>query len=83
MDMLKERMIRLAHSTGGRAILTEKIDDLRGAFAELLDELSHQYLLGYAPTNTSHDGTLRRLRVEVDGGHQIRAREAYRAQGGK
>jgi len=31
-------MDRLARSTGGRAIVTEKIDDLRGAFAELLDE---------------------------------------------
>jgi len=79
MDALKERMTRLAHSTGGRAVLTEKIDDLRGAFAELLDELSHQYLLGYTPTNTAHDGTLRQLKVEVDGRHRIRAREAYRA----
>jgi Ca-activated chloride channel homolog len=79
MDALKERMTRLAHSTGGRAVLTEKIDDLRGAFAELLDELSHQYLLGYTPTNAAHDGTLRQLKVEVEGRHRIRAREAYRA----
>jgi hypothetical protein len=52
---------------------------MRGAFAELLDELSHQYLLGYTPTNTAHDGTLRQLKVEVEGRHRIRAREAYRA----
>jgi VWFA-related protein len=79
VDALRERMDRLARSTGGRAIVTEKIDDLRGAFAELLDELSHQYLLGYSPTNTTHDGTLRQLKVEVEGRHRIRAREAYRA----
>jgi Ca-activated chloride channel family protein len=79
MDVLKERINRLAHSTGGRAVVTEQIDDLRGAFAELLDELSHQYLLGYTPTNTAHDGTLRQLKVEVEGRHRIRAREAYRA----
>jgi Ca-activated chloride channel family protein len=79
IDALRERMDRLARSTGGRAIVTEKIDDLRGAFAELLDELSHQYLLGYAPTNSAHDGTLRQLKVEVEGRHRIRAREAYRA----
>jgi VWFA-related protein len=79
MEALKERMTRLARSTGGRAIVTEKIDDLRGAFAELLDELSHQYLLGYAPTNSAHDGTLRQLKVEVEGRHRVRAREAYRA----
>jgi Ca-activated chloride channel family protein len=83
MDMLKERINRLAHSTGGRAIVTEKIDDLRGAFAELLDELSHQFLLGYTPTNTAHDGTLRQLKVEVEGRHRIRAREAYRAPGAR
>jgi Ca-activated chloride channel family protein len=79
MDVLKERMNRLAHSTGGRAVVTEQIDDLRGAFTELLDELSHQYLLGYTPTNAAHDGTLRQLKVEVDGRHRIRAREGYRA----
>jgi Ca-activated chloride channel homolog len=83
MEMLRERMDRLARSTGGRAILTEKIDDLRGAFAELLDELSHQYLLGYTPTNAAHDGTLRQLKVEVEGRHRIRAREAYRAPSAK
>lgn len=83
MEMLRERMDRLARSTGGRAILTEKIDDLRGAFSELLDELSHQYLLGYTPTNTAHDGTLRQLKVDVEGRHRIRAREAYRAPSAK
>lgn len=79
MEPLKKTMNRLATATGGRALATEKIDDLRAAFAELLDELSHQYLLGYASTNSSHDGTLRHLKVEVDGRHQVRAREAYRA----
>jgi VWFA-related protein len=79
MEALQKTMHRLAGATGGRTIATEKVDDLRDAFAELLDELSHQYLLGYTSTNSSHDGTLRRLKVEVDGRHQVRAREAYRA----
>jgi Ca-activated chloride channel family protein len=79
MEPLKKIMTRLATATGGRAIVTEKVDDLRNAFAELLDELSHQYLLGYTSTNTTHDGALRRLKVEVDGKHQVRAREGYRA----
>jgi Ca-activated chloride channel family protein len=81
MAPLKKTMNRLATATGGRALATEKIDDLRGAFAELLDELSHQYLLGYASTNSSHDGTLRHVKVDVDGHHQVRARDAYRAPG--
>jgi Ca-activated chloride channel family protein len=79
MDPLRKTMNRLATATGGRALATDNIDDLRDAFAELLDELSHQYLLGYTSTNSSHDGTLRRLKVDVDDLHRVRAREAYRA----
>jgi VWFA-related protein len=79
MEALKKTMSRLAGATGGRLVAAEKIDDLHEAFATLLDELSHQYLLGYTSTNPNHDGTLRRLKVEVDGRHQVRAREAYRA----
>jgi VWFA-related protein len=79
MDSLKKIMNQLSGASGGRALVTEKIDELKSAFSELLQELSNQYLLGYAPTNNKHDGTLRRLKVEVDGHHQVRAREAYRA----
>jgi hypothetical protein len=49
----------------------------------MLDELSHQYLIGYTPTNARHDGTLRHVRVEVDGGYVVRARDAYRAASAK
>lgn len=79
MEALKKTMSRLAGATGGRLVAAEKVEDLNEAFTTLLDELSHQYLLGYTSTNPNHDGTLRRLRVEVDGRHQVRAREAYRA----
>jgi VWFA-related protein len=83
MEALRKTMTRLVGATGGRLVATEKTDDLHAAFAELLDELSHQYLLGYTSTNPNHDGTLRQLKVEVDGHHQVRAREAYRAPGKK
>ena len=83
MDSLKKVMTRLAGASGGRALMTEKPDELRTAFADLLQELSNQYLLGYTPTNNKHDGTLRRLKVDVEGHRQIRAREAYRAPGPK
>jgi hypothetical protein len=47
----KELMERLTRSTGGLASFTERIDELHGIFAELLEELSQQYGLGYQPTN--------------------------------
>lgn len=83
MEPLKKVLTRLSSVSGGRALITEKIDDLRNAFAEMLQELSNQYLLGYTPTNARHDGTLRHLRVDVDGRHQVRSREVYRAPGPK
>lgn len=79
MDNLKKVMKRLVAHNGGRALFTEKIDELRGAFGDLLEELSNQYLLGYSSTNSKRDGTLRQLKIEVDGHSDIRARQAYRA----
>lgn len=79
MELLKKIMIRLARPTGGRALFTEKIDELHEAFAELLDELSNQYLLGYSPANAKRDDTIRQIKVEVEGHHTVRARQSYRA----
>ena len=83
MDALKKVINRLAGASGGRALMTQKPEELRTAFADLLQELSNQYLLGYTSTNPRRDGTLRQLKVEVDGHQQIRARDAYRAPGPK
>jgi Ca-activated chloride channel family protein len=78
LEALKKVMDRLATPTGGRALFTDSIDELHDAFADLLDELSNQYLLGYASTNTRRDDVWRRIRVDVDGHHEIRARQGYR-----
>jgi VWFA-related protein len=79
MDSLKKIMEQLSHPTGGRALFTDSIDELRGAFNDLLEELSQQYLLGYPPTNGARDDTFRRIKVTVDGPYQVRARQGYRA----
>ena len=79
MDSLKRIMERLSKPTGGRALFTDSIDELHGAFNELLDELSQQYLLGYPSTNSVRDDSFRRIKVNVDGPYQIRARQGYRA----
>jgi Ca-activated chloride channel family protein len=78
IERLKGVMERLSRPTGGRAIFTENIDGLRVAFNELLDELSNQYLLGYAPAGARRDETWRSIKVEVDGYSEIRARQGYR-----
>lgn len=77
-DYLKKVMERLATPTGGRVLAMESIDDLQVAFADLLEELSNQYLFGYQPTNTTRDDAWREIRVEVEGFSGVRARQGYR-----
>ena len=78
MESLRRIMERLATPTGGRALFTESVDELHGAFGDLLDELSNQYLIGYASNNPVRDDAWRRIRVEVDGHKEVRARQGYR-----
>lgn len=80
---LRKIMQRISTPTGGRALFTDSIDELHGAFNELLEELSNQYLLGYPPSRPERDDTWRRIKVDVDGYRQIRARQGYRASPGK
>ena len=77
-DRLKAIMERLSKPTGGRALFSENIDELRTTFGELLLELSNQYLLGYAPPKARPGETWRSIRVEVDGHSEVRARQGYR-----
>ena len=68
-------MERLSTPTGGRVFAMSSIDELSGAFDTLLDELSHQYLLGYPPPGDTRDGKFHEIRVRVDGHKNVRARQ--------
>jgi VWFA-related protein len=83
LESLRHVMERLVQPTGGRALFTDNIDELHGAFSELLDELSNQYLLGYSSSNNKRDDSWRKIRVDVDGHHEVRARQGYRLAGMK
>ncbi len=83
LESLKRIMERLVNPTGGRALFTDSVDELHAAFGDLLDELSNQYLLGYSSSNDKRDDTWRRIRVDVDGHRDIRARQGYRLTSAK
>ena len=79
-EKLRAILERLGRMSGGRAFHTDRIDALEPAFAEIVEELDNQYLLGYSPANARHDGSWRRIRLEVEGpGRRVRARQGYRA----
>ena len=77
---LREVLEKLARMSGGRAFHTDRLDELAPAFAQIVDELDNQYLLGYEPSNPARDGSWRRIRLEIEGaGRKVRARQGYRA----
>jgi Ca-activated chloride channel family protein len=82
MEAVRKVVNGIAEISGGRAYSTEKIDELQRALDRIMDDLTHQYLIGYSPTNTAHDGTYRKITVRTtQNSHEIRAREGYLAPG--
>ncbi len=77
---LKSVLERLAQRSGGRAFF-EDADALDSVFGSILEELAAQYLLGFAPTDDTPDGSWHPITVEVPGrSYQVRARQGYRAR---
>jgi len=81
---LRSGIQRLVTLSGGRGLFVERSDKLEEAFADIVEELSNQYLLGYQSTNARRDGAWREIAIELPGsGHTVRARQGYRAPGGE
>lgn len=83
LDALKEserNLEQLTAATGGRLYKPASFNDLERTYAEVADELRHQYTLYYSPLNTKRDGQFRRVRVETKvPTHQVAARIGYYA----
>jgi Ca-activated chloride channel family protein len=76
---LQKLMRQLATGSGGRAFFTNEDTKLESIFQEIVQDLRHQYLLGYAAPDNARNGEWHKIRVEVPGrGHQVRARLGYR-----
>jgi Ca-activated chloride channel family protein len=56
---------QVAERTGGRAFFPKKEEDLKSAFSEIEQELRSQYLLAYSSTNKKHDGSFRKMTIEI------------------
>jgi len=79
---LKSGIERLVNLSGGRALFVDRSDQLDQPFADILEELSNQYMLGYESTNPKRDGAWREVKIEIPGkDYSVRARQGYRAPG--
>jgi len=73
LDQSEENLAQLAQATGGRLYKPLSFDALESTYAEVADELRHQYALYFTPLNKARDGSFRRVRVET-------ANPSYRPQ---
>lgn len=74
-----EYLQQLAEMSGGIVERADRLGDLKPALGRIAEELRHQYLLGYYPSNRQRDERARRINVRVTRPNVIvRARPAYR-----
>jgi len=78
MQKPDEGMAKIAAATGGGYFELTSQGDLLGNFDRVIDELHHQYALGFVPQKL--DGKLHDLTVKVKkAGYTVRARKRYLA----
>jgi VWFA-related protein len=77
-DRVNERALRdLTDSSGGRTAIIRSSRDLKGATADIAEELGRQYSLGYV-SSAKRDGRWHAIRVEVRSGrYRVRARQGF------
>jgi len=76
---LQKLLQRVATTSGGRAFFANTPSKLDDVFAEILDDLHHQYLLSYPAPDDKRDGKWHKIAVVAGGGkYRVRARQGYR-----
>ena len=76
---LQKLLQRLTTTSGGRAFFSNAPSKLDEIFAEILDDLHHQYLLAYPTPGNQRDGKWHRVTVAANGGkYHVRTRQGYR-----
>jgi Ca-activated chloride channel homolog len=67
MDFLQadNQMRTFAKETGGQAYFPRFQGEFGAIFQSIHDALRNQYVLTYMPTNKAHDGTYRKIKVEL------------------
>jgi len=78
LDLSEQMLAQLTEATGGRLYKPESFEGLEATYAEVAEELRHQYALYYTPLNKARDGSFRRVRVETTNpGYQSHTRVGY------
>jgi len=78
LDLSEDNLAGLTAATGGRLYKPQTFDALDSTYAEVADELRHQYALYYTPFDKARDGRFRRVEVETKNpGYKATTRIGY------
>ena len=78
LDLSERNLADLTAATGGRLYRPHSFDALDSTYAEVADELRHQYALYYTPADKKRDGRFRRVEVETKNpAHKATTRIGY------
>jgi Ca-activated chloride channel homolog len=78
LDASEQNLDQLTRATGGRLYKPTSFNDLEKIYAEVAEELRHQYALYYTPLNKKRDGQFRRVQVQTkDKTFRVTARVGY------
>jgi VWFA-related protein len=83
----KSSLRKIAERTGGRAYFPRNNAELQGSFSQIEQELRSQYLVAYSPSNKNHDGSYRKVEIELVNPElrkqklQLNYRQGYFAKG--
>jgi Ca-activated chloride channel family protein len=64
-DKATELINKLATETGGRAFFPASLAELPTVAQEITKDMRTQYVVGYYPTNSKRDGTVRQIKVQI------------------
>jgi len=71
---------RLSEETGGHVFHVDRKNTLPDVFKEIQDEMRSQYAIGYTPTNSTKDGSFRRIDIHTNTKDwKVQARRGYYA----
>jgi VWFA-related protein len=75
---LREQLTALAAETGGRAFFGSRMANAVTHFDDIIEDLAHQYVVGYSPKRAVGDGGWRKLTLTVKNRNlEVRARQGY------
>lgn len=72
--LARQQLLILAYESGGVIYQARRLEDLKGVYEQVMNDLSTVYSIGYRPTNRQRDGSWRAVAVRLAGRPDLAAR---------